>query len=453
MIMYKLMIVDDEATIRRSLEFALEDDYHMFSCDNKKDVLYILKKENIDIILLDLRLGKENGLEILKEIKKIRKETIVIIMTAYGSIESSVQAMKLGAFYYITKPINIEELSLLLSKANEYIYLNSQIEYLNSQIKIPESKYEMIGTSKEMSKVFDLIDRVKDIDVNVLITGESGTGKDLVAKAIHFSGKRKKGPFNAINCSAIPSNLLESELFGHKKGAFTGAVEDKKGIIELSQNGTLFLDEIGDMDINLQTKLLRVLQDKEIRPLGCSTSISVDFRFIAATNKNLIEEIEKKNFRQDLFYRINVINIELPPLRERKEDISKLVEYFIKKYKLKLGKNINGITAEALEGLERYKYYGNVRELQNIIERAIVLTEDNYIKKEDLPEEIFKNKNISREKEELIPIYVGEDFKIIEKKVIEYNLKYFNENRRKTAEVLKIGERTLRYKIKEYNIK
>ncbi|AAO36798.1 sigma-54-dependent transcriptional regulator [Clostridium tetani] len=450
--MYKLMIVDDEATIRRSLEFALEDNYNIFSCDNKNDVLHLLIKENIDIILLDLRLGTEDGLEILKEIKKIKKETIVIIMTAYGTIESSVQAMKLGAFYYVTKPINIEELSLFLSKVNEYINLNSQIKYLSSQIEVSNSRYDIIGNSKEMNKIFELIDRVKDIDVNVLITGESGTGKELVAKAIHFNGNRKEGPFNAINCSAIPSNLLESELFGHKKGAFTGAVEDKKGIIELSQKGTLFLDEIGDMDINLQTKLLRVLQDKEIRPIGSSSSINVDFRFIAATNKNLIEEIEKNNFRQDLFYRINVINIELPPLRQRKDDIAKLIEYFIKKYKLKLEKDIKGITGDALDSLEKYKYHGNVRELQNIIERAIVLTEDNYIKKEDLPEEIFQNRNIDREKDDLIPIYIGEDFKTIEKKVIEYNLKHFHGNRRKTAEILKIGERTLRYKIKGYNI-
>ncbi|AVP53910.1 sigma-54-dependent Fis family transcriptional regulator [Clostridium tetani] len=450
--MYKLMIVDDEATIRRSLEFALEDDYNIFSCDNKNDVLHLLRKENIDIILLDLRLGTEDGLEILKEIKKIKKETIVIIMTAYGTIESSVQAMKLGAFYYVTKPINIEELSLFLSKVNEYINLNSQIKYLSSQIEVSNYRYDIIGNSKKMNKIFELIDRVKDIDVNVLITGESGTGKDLVAKAIHFNGNRKEGPFNAINCSAIPSNLLESELFGHKKGAFTGAVEDKKGIIELSQKGTLFLDEIGDMDINLQTKLLRVLQDKEIRPIGSSSSINVDFRFIAATNKNLIEEIEKNNFRQDLFYRINVINIELPPLRQRKDDIPKLIEYFIKKYKLKLEKDIKGITVDALDSLEKYKYHGNVRELQNIIERAIVLTEDNYIKKEDLSEEIFQNRNIDREKDDLIPIYIGEDFKTIEKKVIEYNLKHFHGNRRKTAEILKIGERTLRYKIKGYNI-
>ena len=451
--MYKLMIADDESTIRRSLEFALENDYLIFPCDNKKDILYILEKESIDIILLDLRLGSDNGLDILKDIKKVKKETIVIIMTAYGTIESSVQAMKLGAFYYITKPINIEEIHLLLSKVNEYINLNSQVKYLSNQIKDSEAKYKIIGNSKEINRVFDLIDRVKDIDVNILVTGESGTGKDLVANAIHYNGKRKGGAFNAINCSAIPSNLLESELFGHKKGAFTGALEDKKGIIELSQNGTLFLDEIGELDINLQTKLLRVLQDKEIRPVGSNSSIKVDFRFIAATNKNLIEEIQEGNFRQDLFYRINVINIEVPSLRQRREDIAKLIEHFIKKYKSKLEKNIKGITKDALESLEKYKYYGNVRELQNIIERAIVLTEDNYIKKEDLPEEIFQSKNIHREDKDLIPIYIGEDFKAIEKKVIEYNLRYFNGNRRKTAEILKIGERTLRYKIKEYNMK
>ncbi|MEW9095027.1 MAG: sigma-54 dependent transcriptional regulator [Clostridiaceae bacterium] len=448
---YKLLIVDDENSICTSLSFALEDDYNIFTANNEERAVELVKNNDINIVLLDLRLGESNGINVLTKLKEIRPEMVIIIMTAFGSIESSVQAMKLGAFYYITKPISIEELYLLLAKVKEYINLNSKIKYLSNQIH-EDNKYNIIGSSKRIKLVLDLIDRVKDIDINVLITGESGTGKELVARAVHFQGKRKEKPFYVINCSAIPNNLLESELFGYRKGAFTGAMEDKKGIIELSHEGTLFLDEIGDMDINLQTKLLRVIQDKEIRPIGSTKSINVDVRFVSATNKDLKEEVKNNRFRQDLFYRLNVININVPPLREHKEDISKLVENFIKRYSIKLDKNIKGITAEALECLEKYNFYGNVRELQNIIERAIVLTESNYIKEEDLPEEIFNKENIIREETDLIPIFVGEDIKSIEKKVLEYTLKKFNGNRRKTAETLKIGERTLRYKIKEYEL-
>ncbi|WP_315122230.1 sigma-54 dependent transcriptional regulator [uncultured Clostridium sp.] len=449
--MYKLLIVDDENSICTSLSFALEDNYNIFTANNEEIAIELVKNNDINIVLLDLRLGESDGMDVLGKLKEIRSEMVIIIMTAFGSIESSVKAMKLGAFYYITKPINIEELYLLLTKGEEYINLNSKIKYLSDQIH-EDDKYNIIGNSKKIKVVFDLIDRVKDIDTNVMITGESGTGKELVARAIHFQGKRKEKPFHVINCSAIPDNLLESELFGYRKGAFTGAMEDKKGIIELSHEGTLFLDEIGDMDINLQTKLLRVVQDKEIRPIGSAKSISVDVRFVSATNKDVKEEVKNNRFRQDLFYRLNVININLPPLRERKEDISKLVEYFMKKCSIRLDKNIKGITAKALERLEKYNFYGNVRELQNIIERAIVLTEGNYIREEDLPEEIFKRENIAREETDLIPIFIGEDIKSIEKKVLEYTLKKFQGNRRKTAETLKIGERTLRYKIKEYEL-
>lgn len=449
--MYNLLIVDDETSICTSLSFALEDNYSVFTSNDEEDAIKIISEHEIDMVLLDLKLGESDGIQVLKKIKSIKPEVVVIIMTAFGTIESSVEAMKSGSFYYITKPINIEELTLLLMKGEEYIKLNTKIKYLSNQIE-EDSKYNIIGSSKKIKQVFDLIDRVKDNDINVLITGESGTGKELVARAIHFQGKRKDKQFNVINCSAIPNNLLESELFGYKKGAFTGAMEDKKGIIELSNEGTLFLDEIGDMDINLQTKLLRVIQDKEIRPIGATNSIKVDVRFISATNKELKEEVKNNRFRQDLFYRLNVININLPALRERKEDIAKLIEYFINKYNIKLDKNIKGITSKALEALEKYNFYGNVRELQNIIERAVVLTENDYIKEEDLPEEIFNRENIIIDENHLIPIFVGEDIKSIEKKVIEYTLKKFDGNRKRTAEVLSIGERTLRYKIKEYEL-
>lgn len=447
--MFKVLVIDDESSICTALSFALEDNYEVFTAKDEKTALAIINEVDINIILLDLRLGDENGIEVLKKVKFVNKEIMVIMMTAFGTIESSVEAIKNGAFYYITKPINMEELDVLMKKAEEYIGLNSKIKYLSDKV---DKNYNIIGSSSKMKEVFELIDRVKDVNINVFITGESGTGKELVARAIHFNGMRKDKPFNVINCSAIPDNLLESELFGYKKGAFTGATEDRKGIIELSNEGTLFLDEIGDLDINLQTKLLRVIQDREIRPVGSNKIIKVDVRFISATNKNLKEEVKRGNFRQDLFYRLNVINIELPPLRERMEDIPEIIEHFIKKYSNQFQKTIKGITAGALQALEGYKFNGNVRELQNILERAVVLTRDEYIDKEDLPHEIFERENILLLKDHLIPIYVGEDMKTIEKKVIEYNLKKFKQNRKNTAEALGISERNLRYKIKEYEL-
>jgi DNA-binding NtrC family response regulator len=450
--MEKLLIVDDELPVRNSLSFALEDGYEIFTAEDGISAVEIISDTDISIVLLDLRLGNEDGISVLKNIKARRPEIAVLIMTAYGTIESSVEAIKAGAFYYITKPINIDELMLLLEKTKEYLALNNRIKYLSSQICQNGSLYNIVGTSKKIQKVFDLIDKVKDIDSNVLITGESGTGKELVARAMHFEGKRKSRPFNIINCSAMPANLLESELFGFKKGSFTGAFEDRKGIIELSDGGTLFLDEIGDMDINLQVKLLRVLQNKEVRPIGMANAVKFDVRFISATNKDLKEEIKNNLFRKDLFYRLNVININLPSLRERREDISKLVGYFIKKYNALLDKNIKGIDSEALEALEKYRFEGNVRELENIIERATALSREDFIGLKDLPEELFSQENMVVLPDDIMEIYAGDSMKTIEKKAIQHTLRKFGSNRKKTAEILGISERSLRYKIKEYNL-
>lgn len=450
--MEKLLIVDDELPIRNSLSFALEDGYEIFTAEDEISAVEVMTDIDISIVLLDLRLGNEDGISVLKRIKAIRPEAAVLIMTAYGTIESSVEAIKAGAFYYVTKPINIDELMLLLDKTKEYLALNNKIKYLSSQICQSSSLYNIIGTSKKMQEVFGLIDKVKDIDSNVFITGESGTGKELVARAIHFEGKRKNKPFNIINCSAMPANLLESELFGFKKGSFTGAFEDRKGIIELSDGGTLFLDEIGDMDINLQVKLLRVLQNKEVRPVGAANVVKFDVRFISATNKDLKEEVKNNFFRKDLFYRLNVININLPSLRDRREDISKLVGYFIKKYNILLDKNIKGIDSEALEALEKYRFEGNVRELENIIERAIALSREDFIRAKDLPEEIFLRENIVVLPDDIMEIFAGDSMKTIERKAIQCTLRKSGGNKKRTADILGISERALRYKIKEYNL-
>lgn len=444
--MSKLLIVDDEPAICNSLFFALMDKFTIYEAYNAESALRIMTAEKIDLVLLDMKLGKSNGLEVLLDIKAINPDTQVIIMTAYGTIESAVEAMRRGAFYYITKPINLDELVFLLEKAREFICLNNKVKTLTDEVKIKNAG-NMIGSSKKMLELYDLIDRIKDIDCNVLITGESGTGKELVARAIHYSGNRKNEPFLAVSCSAIPEHLLESELFGFKKGSFTGALEDRKGIIQSANNGTLFLDEIGDMSFNLQTKLLRVLQEKEIIPLGTNQAIKVDLRFIAATNRDLEKCIKEGVFREDLYYRLNVVHIRVPALRERKDDIPILIKHFLNKYSTKFEKNIQGISKRAISLLENYNFPGNVRELENIIERAVALTQNNKINEEDLPEEVFKDQiNISNQ---LVPVFVGDSIKKAEEKLIKATYQKLNGNKKKTAEILGISERTLHYKLKE----
>lgn len=447
--MKKLLIIDDESAICSSLGFALEDDYQILSANSSKAAMGIISQTNIDIALIDLRLGSDCGIDLLKQIKQVSSDTVVILMTAFGSIESSVKAIKEGAFYYITKPINIEQLNLLLEKAQEYIMLNSKIKYLTQQVDNVSGKYGIIGSSKKMNNVFNLIEKVKDIDTNVMIIGESGTGKELVARAIHYEGSRKDKPFNVVNCPAIPGNLLESELFGFKKGSFTGAMEDRKGIIELSDGGTLFLDEVGDIDISIQAKLLRVLQEKKVSPIGSNEVKKVDIRLIAATNKDLEKEVELGNFREDLYYRLNVIGINTPPLRERRDDITRLVWHFINKYNVILDKKVVDITSQAVGALEKYRFNGNVRELENIIERAVALTDNNYIDINDLPSKVFEPLNMIKTNDDLIPVYIDESLKDIEKKVIKATLGKYK-SKKKTAQILGLSERALRYKVKEY---
>lgn len=449
--MNKILIIDDEKSICTSLEFALEDDYTVISCQDPIKGLDIIRKQHIDLVLLDLRIGEYDGISVLRKIKKENENIVVIIMTAYGSIKSSVDAMQAGAYYYITKPIDIEELKLLILKALDYVNLNNKVKHLKSQLTQRYGINGIIGKSKAMNTIFELIDKVKDIDSNVLIMGESGTGKELVARAIHFQGNRKNKNFEVVNCAAIPSNLLESELFGYRKGAFTGAVQNKKGKFESAHEGTIFLDEIGEMDLTLQSKLLRVIQEKEITPLGSNHKQKIDVRIIAATNKNLEKAVEENEFREDLFYRLNVITIKLPPLRERKEDIPLLVNHFINKYNKNFNKNVKGIDSKALKMLENYDYKGNVRELENIIERAVALTNHNTISCSDLSKKVLNTQNFPEH--DIIPIYIGEDLKTIEKKVILETLKKNKNNKRKTAKILGITERTLRNKLKEYKYK
>ncbi|KAB3529696.1 sigma-54-dependent transcriptional regulator [Alkaliphilus serpentinus] len=448
--MNKILIIDDEPSICDSLEFALEDIYKVYSTQNPEDGFEIIQNKDIDVVILDLKIGNIDGLLVLKQIKAIKDEIQVIIMTAYGSIESTVEAIKMGAINYVSKPLNMEELKVFISKALDYTFINSSLSNLKQIVEKEYSINGIIGRSQKLRNVLVTVNKIKDIDTTILITGESGTGKDILAKAIHFGGKRKDEKLEIVNCAAIPSNLLESELFGYEKGAFTGADKKKLGKIELANNGTLFLDEIGEMDMLLQAKILRVVEDTEIIPLGGENPKKVDVRIIAATNKDLMEEVRNNRFREDLYYRLNVINIKLPPLRDRKEDIVVLIKYFLDKYNKKFNKNIKGFTNNAINILEGYTYPGNVRELENLLERAVVLTDKEKIDVDDLPEYITSTIRDQLSDKDLVRIKVGISLNQAEKEVILKTLEHFKGNRRKTAECLKISERNLQYKIKQY---
>lgn len=449
--MGRILIIDDELSICDSLEFALEDDFEVMSTQSPDEGIEMIKSKDIDVVLLDLRIGKVNGIDVLRQIKSINENIQVIVMTAYGSIESTVEAMKIGAIHYLTKPINMDELNVFINKALDFRMINSSLANLRNIFLEDYSIKGVIGRSNAFKNVLRKVEKVKDIDSTVLITGESGTGKDIIAKAIHFQGKRREQRLEIVNCAAIPSSLLESELFGYEKGAFTGADKKKLGKIELAHKGTLFLDEIGEMDLGLQAKILRVVEDMEITPLGGEVSKKVDVRIVAATNKDLRNEVRNNNFREDLFYRLNVITINMPRLKERREDIGLLIKFFLDKYNEKLKKNITGFSMEAIRLLERYDYPGNIRELENIVERSIALTDNKIIGIEDLPENILELINKPAIDENSFSLAVGMTLSDVEKKVILKTLDYHKGNRKLTAKCLGISDRNLQYKLKEYN--
>lgn len=445
-------IIDDEPSNCVSLRLALKNLYRVKTFTSSLPALANMEAEGADIVLLDLRLGEENGLEVLERIKRIDPNTEVIMMTAFGSIDTSVNAMQKGAFTYLTKPINIEELKVIMQQAGNIRKLNEQIYYLSDQLESKSRFDAIIGESAPMQRVYMLIDRVKDIDTNVLITGESGTGKELVARAIHNAGKRYRERFVVVNCAAIPENLLELEFFGYKRGAFTGAMQDKKGKLEQADNGTLFLDEIGDMPLGLQSKLLRALQDKEFTPVGGSTPIKVDTRILAATNRDLPALIAEGRFREDLYYRLNVMEIKLPPLRERQGDIAILGNYLLGKFSAELNKPIRAITPEAKEMLERLPYPGNVRQLANILEYACILCQDGVISKEDFPEYVTRTDGTGPSGDSIDDYLSSHSLKDIEKRAIEATLQRCGGKRVATAAQLGISKRGLLNKLKEYGV-
>lgn len=443
-----VLVVDDEPEMREFLEIMLKrDGYIVDTAPDGARALDKMENTLFDLAIVDIQMPVMNGIELLRRINEKSPETTVIMITAYASHETAIEAMKLGAYDYITKPFKIDEIKLVIKKAIEKKKLERENKRLRKELETKYGFGNIIGRSPSIIKVFDLIKRVADLNVNVLITGESGTGKELVARAIHYSGIRRGGPFVPVNCGAIPESLIESELFGYKRGAFTGALRDKKGLFEEADGGTIFLDEIADLPLHLQVRLLRVIEEKSIRPLGSTETIPIDIRVIAATNKNLEEEIEKGRFREDLYYRLNVIKIELPPLRERKEDIAPLAIHFISKYSREMGKDIRGISPKALETLESYHYPGNVRELENIIARSVALETSNVIRQETLPQLVGSKDFIDLGADLSSGTNLDAVLENVERRFIEKALKSTGGNKTEAAKLLGITLRSLRYRL------
>ncbi len=442
--MPRILVVDDETAMRQSLkDWLMEDDYEVDLAASGEDAISMARDRSWDIILLDLKMPGMDGLETMSRLKKMIPETEILMMTAYGSIDTAVQAMKEGAFDYLVKPFDPDEIDMLIKKIVAHKELVLENILLRKKLAERHQYDEIIGKSDAMQGVFDLISRVARADSTVLITGESGTGKELIAQAIHGNSNRCYMPFIAVSCGALPDSLLESELFGYVKGAFTGAENSKKGRFEMANKGTLFLDEIGDISLKTQVDLLRVLQQRELMRLGSEEVIKVDVRILAATNRDLQKAIKENRFREDLYYRLNVISIHVPPLRERKEDIPLLVKAFIEKYCLELNKEVVKIAPSALKLLLGYDWPGNVRELENVIERALVIGSGKEIVQEDLP---FSRKEIE-------PYEFPKSLKMMEKMHIERILGESDWNISRAARELGIDRQTLYNKIEKYQIR
>jgi len=439
----KILIIDDEkAQVELLSGFLKKQGFSVITTTSPVEAIDIVKKNHVNLVVSDYRMPEFTGEELLEKIKQINPEIGFILITAFGSIETAVNIMKLGAVDFIEKPV---DLKLLLEKVREYeesFLTKETVKEITEKINI-----DIPFKNPKILKIYQTIYKVAPKDINVFITGESGTGKEVIAKTIHKLSERAKKPFIPVNCAAIPENLFESELFGHEKGAFTGAISDRKGKFELANRGTLFLDEIGEMPLHLQSKLLRAIQERKIEKVGSEKTISIDVRIISATNRDIKEMIKSGEFREDLYYRLNVISLQLPPLRERREDIPIFIDYFLKEF----SKSTISITPEAKDLLIKYHYPGNIRELENIIQRAVALCNGKTIEVNDLPEEVRLAQLL--EEDESTTVNLNKEIERLEKKLILEALEQHNYNKTQAAKYLGINERVIRYKIEKYNLK
>ncbi|MEW6042138.1 MAG: sigma-54 dependent transcriptional regulator [Elusimicrobiota bacterium] len=444
-----ILIVEDEKGVIESYREIFRDKYKLLVAMNAEEALDIISKEEIDLVIMDIRLPGMDGIEALKKIKEIDETIEVIMVTAVQTIKTAIEAMKSGAYDYITKPVDLDEFTATVNKALQKRALVKELTYLKSEIK-PVGFDNIIGQSTVMKKIYSFIEEMEKTDATIMIIGESGTGKELIARAIHFNSKRKENPFVAVDCASIPENLLESELFGFEKGAFTDARTAKPGKFELANGGTLFLDEIGNMHIEMQGKILRAIETREIQRLGSIRTMKIDIRIISATNIDLKKAVEEKKFRQDLYYRLNVVPVNVPPLRERENDVELLFRYYLDLYNKKFKKNIKAITEDAMAALRSYEWPGNVRELRNVVERVVALSKGDVISPPSLPIDIFFVNESTPEPSGKIPIKPARHK--FEKQFIIEVMEKCNWNQSEAARILNIHRNTLIYKMKQLGL-
>ncbi len=451
-----ILVADDDASIRSLLKQLLSDEgYSVVEATTGTEVVEKVKETNPDLVIMDVRMPELDGIEALSKLKVSSPKTSVLIMTAFGSSNNAIRAMELGAFDYITKPFELDKISHTVKRVIEYRDLTSEVQVLRDEISSLVQTERIVGNSPAMQEVYKIVGKVAKADATVLITGESGTGKELVAEALHYNSNRRSGPIVKVSCAALPETLLEAELFGHEKGSFTGAMTQRRGRFEMADKGTIFLDEIGEMSLPTQTKLLRVLQERKIERIGSSLPIKVDIRIICATNKDLQRQVEQQKFRDDLYYRLNVINIHMPPLRDRKEDIPALVEHFLAKHRYSATAQPAAISEEALKRLMEYDWPGNVRELENVVERAVVLSRGQIITSRELPfgdHDAGDHEDDGGDEVSVEKSFFKKSVAQFEKDLIMKALRDANGNRSKAAEMLGIYRRLLYAKIKEYGL-
>ena len=449
--MATILIADDEKNIRSGLQIAFEDEgYDVLTAENGEIAWKLINTKSVDLVITDIRMPVMTGLDLLEKSSSAYPLLPIIVLTGHGTIETAVQACKNGAADFFTKPIDLDHLLLTVSKclANRKVLdENKRLTEELEKVKRESGYKKIIGQSEKVSRMMGVIKQVASTNANVLIQGESGVGKELVADALHNLSLRKDKPFIKVNCASLTPTLLESELFGHEKGAFTGAIARKKGRFELADGGTLFLDEIGEIDLSTQVKLLRVLQERQFERVGGEETLTVDVRVVAATNRNLAEEVKKGNFREDLYFRLNVVHIEVPPLRERKEDIPLLISHFLETLSSKNNRKVDSISAQARKALFAYSWPGNIRELQNAIEAGVVMCHGRTIELEDLPEQIKSIDN-----EDILSVKLGSSLEEVEKELITRTISFCGGNKTKAATVLGIGRKTLHRKLLEYNM-